>query len=162
MAKMREWLSECDDCIPFSGEPTEYTPDLQDIEQSISEAADSAPGPDGVPFRAWKVLKSIAAPVLHSVAIQLTQSSPDAVASENPFFNEAFLTCLGKKAAFTQDGIGAVFLPSSTRPLSVVNADNRLVAAAFRIRISGKVEPWVSPQQRGFSKEDPCCRTSST
>ena len=101
-----------------------YVPDEADITKAIGEANDNAPGPDGVPFRAWKRVQHIAAPVMRAVAFQLTQMSPTELLETNAFFNEAFLICLGKKAAFSQEDIGSVFLPSSTRPLSVVNTDN--------------------------------------
>ena len=74
---------------------------------------------------------------------------PDNLIAANPFFNEAFLTCLGKKALFTDDTIGAVYLPSATRPLSVVNSDNRLLASGFLYKMRDIVEPWVSQSKRG-------------
>ena len=103
-----------------------------------------------MPFKAWKMIKAIAVPVLHAVAVQLVISRSTLVSNDNPFFNEAFLTCLGKKTAFVQDGIGSV--SSATRPLSVVNADNRLIASSVLKKASAKIEPWVSSNQRGFIK----------
>ena len=148
--RMAEWLSLCGDLIPFSGDASEYVSAEADITKAIREANDSAPGPDGVPFRAWKIVQHVAAPVMRAVAVQLTRMSPAELLETNAFFNEAFMICLGKKAAFSQEDIGSVFLPSSTRPLSVVNTDNRIVAAAFRIKISKVVEPWISQSQIGF------------
>ena len=148
--RMTEWLSMCNDPIPFTGDPTEFVPTEQDIGKAIDEAHESAPGPDGLPFKAWKIVRKIALPILGKAAEQLTRLNQDQMEAMNPFFNEAFLTCLGKKAAFSQEGIGSVFAPDATRPLSVVNTDNRLMASAFRIKVSDIVEPWISPAQRGF------------
>ena len=54
-----------------------------------------------------------------------------------------------KKPSFTI-GSENVFEVSATRPLSVVNTDNRILANALRLTITPKAETWVSPQQRGF------------
>ena len=45
---------------------------------------------------------------------------------------------------------GELFLPSRTRPLSVVNTDNRLVANAYRFMLEPILNRWVSDMQRGF------------
>ena len=39
-----------------------------------------------------------------------------------------------------------------TRPLNVVNTDNRLIANAVRLHVEPLLEQWVSPMQQGFLK----------
>ena len=94
----------------------------------------------------------MAAPALQAAVAQLISISPSDLSVAHRFFNEAFLTCLAKKAAFTQEDIGSVSTPVATRPLSVVDSDNRLIAGAFRAKIKRIIEPWVSAVQRGFIK----------
>ena len=40
--------------------------------------------------------------------------------------------------------------PSATRPLSVVDSSNRIIAAAFKVALERKANLWVSSNQRGF------------
>ena len=46
--------------------------------------------------------------------------------------------------------MGTYYNPESTRPLSIVNTDNRLVANAARLRWEGVLQDWVSEHQQGF------------
>ena len=147
--KLQQWLSQFNERLPFSGDPAEYTPSLLEVENSIKLARETAPGPDGIPVRVWKRLSSFAAPIFQKVLGSLFFLSEQEVAEAYPLFNEAFLTCLGKKPSFTI-GSENVFEVSATRPLSVVNTDNRILANALRLTITPKAETWVSPQQRGF------------
>jgi hypothetical protein len=72
----------------------------------------------------------------------------DAVRPEN--FNYAFLVCLAKGSG-QMDLEGTVFHEASeTRPLSIVDAANRIIASAFRIALERNVADWVSDMQRGF------------
>ena len=146
------WLSRISQRLPFTGSASEYSPTVSDVDEAIKQAGESAPGPDGIPSRVWKSLRSISAPLFQKVLLQLMTISPEELRAKSPHFNEAFLCCLGKKSIFT-DVFGHVFTPSGTRPLSVVNSDNRILANAMRIRISPFLESWVSSAQRGFIKE---------
>lgn len=149
---LERWLSRIGTTLPFSGANAEYTPSLTDVEEAIQESRDSAPGPDKIPARAWKRLRELAAPLLHQVLLQLRTTSADQLRSVAPHFNEAFLSCLGKKPVCSDEEHGHVFTPSGTRPLSVVNADSRILASALRRRISPLMEGWISGAQRGFIK----------
>ena len=65
-------------------------------------------------------------------------------------FNESLLCCLPKKAGrTTEDGEG-VFEPGETRPLSITNTDNRLIANAYRLRWEPIIAPGIAREQRGF------------
>ena len=45
---------------------------------------------------------------------------------------------------------GAYFRPSDTRPLSIVNCDNRVVASAIRWRWEANLDGFIRQRQRGF------------
>ena len=55
-----------------------------------------------------------------------------------------------KKPSGSDPIVGDYYLPSATRPLSLVNTDNRLIASALRIAIEPAVEMVISSMQRGF------------
>ena len=45
---------------------------------------------------------------------------------------------------------GDVYSPGKTRPLSIVNTDNRIIANAYRLMMEPIVIKWVSDMQKGF------------
>ena len=57
-----------------------------------------------------------------------------------------------KKRSGTHEALGDYYEAPSTRPLSIVNTDNRLLANAARIRWEPILSKWVSAPQRGFLK----------
>jgi len=136
---LSHWLSRHKEKLQFSGDPAEFLPSVADVERALDEASDSSPGPDGIPPRVWRLLRSIVGPLFCDLANTLCSSSPEEINLAAPDFNHAFLCCLGKKPKFS-DEVGYVFAPASTRPLSVVNSDNRILANIFRLKISPILE----------------------
>ena len=65
-------------------------------------------------------------------------------------FSQAFLCCLPKKVSGNCAVHGDFYDPQNTRPLSLVNTDNRLIANALRLVIEPLANEWVSKMQRGF------------
>ena len=60
--------------------------------------------------------------------------------------------CLPKKPSGVDEDGHTYFDPSATRPLSLVNTDNRLLAAAARYKWEHMLGSRVHPAQRGFIK----------
>ena len=50
-------------------------------------------------------------------------------------FNLGLLVCLGKKASMHSAETGYAFKTENTRPLSIVNTDNRLMANSYRLKL---------------------------
>ena len=71
-----------------------WTPSEEDVESAIAHCDHSAPGPDGIPFAAFKAVPKLAAKVLHQVITAMI-SDPDFDAPE--YFNRAWLALLPKK-----------------------------------------------------------------
>jgi hypothetical protein len=67
-------------------------------------------------------------------------------------YNVGNLVCLGKKPAGNDPVEGDFFTPEGTRPLAIVNCDNRIVASAARIRWEELLTNWVGMEQQGFLK----------
>ena len=67
-----------------------------------------------------------------------------------PDFNQAILVCLPQKPTITTADGTQAFHSNNTRPLAISNTDNRLLAAACRIRWEGLAKDAVHQHQRGF------------
>eukprot|EP00959_Pyramimonas_sp_CCMP1952_P131244 2743955-Pyramimonas_sp.AAC.1 len=65
-------------------------------------------------------------------------------------FNESLIFFIPKKVSGFDDRWGEFYDPEHTRPITVTNFDNRILASAVRRRIEPILAKWVSPQQRGF------------
>ena len=64
-----------------------------------------------------------------------------------------YLRVCRKKPTFTHPGLGDVYAGEDTRPLSLVNADNRIIASAARIRWEHTLgTKYISRMQQGFLK----------
>ena len=111
------------------------TPDIDAIKEAIKLSNNSSPGPDGISFAAWRAAPDLAAPVLHNVlsAIMRGHTPPEG-------FNHGLLFLLPKKLTG---------LVSDTRPLSVTNTDNRLLAATVARAIMPSVVDLINPSQKG-------------
>ena len=113
-------------------------PTVGQIEQSITESGNSCFGPDGIPFSAWRAVKQHAAPVLHLVLMAICEG---ALPPEG--FNHGLLFLIPKKGTL---------LPSDTRPISVTNTDNRIMAKAIVGVITPALLYILHPSQKGFVK----------
>ena len=111
-------------------------PSLADVRGALSRTNDSACGPDGVPFAAWRAVTTLSAPLLLSAlqALHRGQLPP-------PGFNLGILFLIPKKLTG---------LISDTRPISVTNTDNRILAAVMASAIMPAINELVHPSQRGF------------
>ena len=104
----------------------------------------SAPGPDGVPFSAFTATMELSFPILWGCAADLLQGG-----SPPPDFNHANLILLPKKPSVEVDGV-KWFAPKDTRPLSIVNSDNRILANIFREVLGKFASKFCRKEQRGF------------
>jgi exonuclease III len=128
-----------------------------DVRRAVSMAGSSSPGPDGIPYSAWRLLGPLAIDVLHGALTELSaeqgQESLLAAfpgdADGNTAFNEATMVFIPKKVSREAQGI-RYNEPGDARPLSIVNTDNRLMANAVRLRVEPLLAKAVSPAQRGF------------
>ena len=132
----------------------------EDVAEAIANTKNTMPGPDRIPYMAWKALGDLGIDTLFEAASALQEPGATEflrgcsgeVETDEHEFNLAILCCLPKKPTGTDPEIGQYFAAEATRPLAIVNTDNRLIASAFRIRWEPALEPWVSHMQRGFLK----------
>jgi hypothetical protein len=128
-----------------------------DVRRAIAMAGSSSPGPDGIPYSAWRRLGPLAVDVLHGALTELSaEEGQDSLlaafpldSSGNTVFNEATMVFIPKKVDHEAHGI-RYNEPNEVRPLSIVNTDNRLMANAVRLRVEPLLAKAISPAQRGF------------
>lgn len=111
-------------------------PTIELIEQVILDMGDSSPGPDGVPFSAYKRSLLTSAPVF----LQAVQDLLDGL-TPPPGFNGGLLYLLPKK------GLGTI---EDTRPIVVSNTENRIIATVFNRMIIDALSDIIDPDQKGF------------
>ena len=106
------------------------------IDAAIKMTNDSTSGPDGVPYRVYRILAGTVSPILSKVARKLATevSAPGG-------FNHALLYLLEKKPSG---------LPEDTRPLSVTNADNRIIAIALKNVLHDPIKNMINARGIAF------------
>jgi hypothetical protein len=121
----------------------------KDITRALDNSADTRPGPDGIPYRAWRALGPLSIATLWSAARRLEQplnpKNPDHQA-----FNGSILCCLPKVGSSVHEDGREIHKASETRPLTITDCSNRLIANAYRYRWEGLIAPIIDASQRGF------------
>ena len=125
-----------------------WTLTREHIVESIRRSHETSPGPDGIPYKAYKKLGSYGVGFLLDVAEDLQE--PHAGSAKLASFNHAILCCLPKTTSWTDPVLGDIHAAKHTRPLSILNTDNCLIANAYRILLEPVMNKWVSHMQRGF------------
>ncbi len=157
---MKRWIQEdIGDDIPFAGiDVQEWMVDMDTLKKVIRRAGNSAPGPDGIPYKAWQALGDLGLQVLFGVLGEignedlnelLKEGDVDAGEGEHSF-NLGLMIFLPKKISGTDPLMGDYYTPNDVRPLMVVNTDNRLLANALRHKWEPMLDRWISANQQGF------------
>ena len=131
----KTWLKFYTNTIPPPLMPN--IPNIDDAEEAIAATNDSCPGPDGIPFSAYRAIRRYAAPVLVNLFKALTEEE----ANIPDDFNHGLLFLIPK----TDSG-----LPLDTRPISVTNSINRLIAKLAVTAITPAVQHLIEKAQKGF------------
>ena len=125
-----------------------------DLERSIRQSKNSAPGPDGLPHKVWRELGDFGATVLWDAMKELHETNASHILNEaydkDHEFNEGIMVCLPKTATGATDDGEDIYDAANTRPLAIGNTDNRLMCGAARLRWETIFCEWVSPCQKGF------------
>ena len=112
----------------------------------IAHIRNTAPGPDGIPYAAYKKCLDLCLPIFVDAWGWLWEGS-GAIPQD---FNHATMACLPPKASGTDPALEDFYAPENTRPLSIVNTDNRIIAAAMKRGLEKSADDWVSQAQQGF------------
>ena len=120
-----------------------YMNKLQDlITRSIRRTNNSAAGPDGVPYAAYRKTIELSSRALTDAMEHMYHGGPLRTIDGQPFIPEhlsyVIMVCLPKKVAGAHPQFGDLYTSENTRPLSIVNTDNRILAIAGQIRIESR------------------------
>ena len=144
---LNRWLRDLPDKLPPAADACWHIT-KEHVLESVRRSHETSPGPDGIPYKAFKKLGLYAVEYLFDAAEDLQED--DVNTAEIASFNHAILCCLPKVASKVDPLHGDIHQASQTRPLSVVNTDNRLIANAYRIMMEPIMNGWVSDMQQGF------------
>ncbi len=111
-------------------------PSVDDITDAINNTSNSCPGPDGIPFAYYRAFAGDIAPLLHAILLDMANGGPPP-----PGFNFASLFLIPQNSSLNVE---------DTRPISVTNADNRIIARALTIAITPAVQATLHRNQKGF------------
>lgn len=135
---------------PLLGLPPGLRLRRRHIKRAIKLTGNTAPGPDGIPFKVWRIFDDL---LFNAFRGLIAEDALDELAALGFDFNESLLHLLPKKAVgSTAEGV-PVYNASVTRPLNVVNTDNRIIASAVRLVLEPVLAPSITPDQRGFLSE---------
>lgn len=143
---------------PLDPDESRWRITKKDVEWAIKHARSTSPGPDGISSHMWRRMGRTANKVLYEVASdmqhqdfndQLIQAYSDRRPGEHEF-NTNLLFCIPKKPTLIDQAAGPVYKADGTRPISVADFTNRIIAAAFKRRWEPILGKWVSEEQRGF------------
>ena len=113
-------------------------PEIEDHAARIKHAVHSACGEDGIPYFAWRRLGKFGAECLFQVTKALMHEQgvdqlkeayrdEEGVVEGGHNFKTSLLCSLPKKVSGRDDEKGEFYDPGNSRPLSIVNMDNRLM-----------------------------------
>lgn len=117
---------------------------LQIVREAIVRTTESTPGPDGVPYSAWRVVAGEVAPLVHRALVALA-GEVEELPEEANLSSMVFLPKappLGDIEVFTSD-------LSALRPLTLTDTLPKVLALAANDRLSALAAVIVLGQQRG-------------
>jgi hypothetical protein len=120
---------------------------FEEFVEIVRKLPDTACGPDGVPYSAWRHASNQALFVLYRLYCSLFTQDP--VAED---FNYSWLVLLAKGANDDDDTIVAR-CAEETRPVSLANSDSKICELALDKPLAGALATWASEDQRGFLAE---------
>ena len=132
-----------------------------DVKNAVKTARDSMPGPDGIPSKAYKILGDEAIDILYDAIGVLGRSNSgdtirkayaDRCVEDSHDFNASLLCCLPKKPHGVDPEAGEYYAGEDTRPLALVNVENRIIASAARLCWEPILAKFISKNQQGFLK----------
>jgi len=140
----REWLQRIRN--KFKVDAGALKPSIKDAKDAIDMMSPSASGPDGVPFECYKAARDLAAEVFFEVATSMING--EEIPDES--FNHAFMICLPKDHECVNSDGTRVYAPSCTRPISIVDTANRILACIFKLALERAIGHRISTAQKGF------------
>jgi hypothetical protein len=121
-----------------------WVADKEGFFEVMAKPRDSAPGPDGIPFGAWRAAGPKLFDVMFNAFSSFMQGAP---LPEG--FNECNLAFI-PKGEDPNDAHLVARTPNTTRPISLSNTDSKYFALALNRPLAEAAKVTVHPRQRGF------------
>jgi hypothetical protein len=143
--KLREmWLEQVKSRLKTS--LAELRPTSEDVEKVFKHLRESAAGPDGISSGMYMPLRNLAPEVF----LRVVNGMLDGQTTFDDAFNHAFLCCIPKSSDEQVDGGTPVYTAGNTRPISIVDAANRIIAAILCVDLERCVGSINTDMQKGF------------
>eukprot|EP00959_Pyramimonas_sp_CCMP1952_P240441 5024835-Pyramimonas_sp.AAC.1 len=117
-------------------------PGIEELQAAAKLASDSAPGPDGLPFRAW-VRSDGSIEILHALLHSVAHGGPI------PHDLNCALTAMLPKGNEPMGNYECPRSPDCLRPLAMKSSDIKIIASAAN-RILSSVASNTEEEQQGF------------
>jgi hypothetical protein len=133
--------------LRFAAPPLDFTPKpfiLEEFTEMISRTGNSAAGPDGIAYAAWRCAPPLCTLALHEVYLDLLSGSPPPAG-----FNSTTMVFIPKPSGDPLECLCAR-APNALRPISLANTDNKVIAMAFAKPLGEAAERWCTGNQFGF------------
>jgi hypothetical protein len=140
-----QWLQEMRG--KFKVGVDQLRPSRELIRKVIQNAHPSACGPDAIPFEVFKRSLSISVELFYDVANAMLDGD-----KPGDDFNLAYMICIPKAPDGKLEDGTSCYAAAGTRPLSIVDAANRILAAIFQCTLELAVASRISNAQKGFVK----------
>lgn len=119
-------------------------PNGENFQDMVDHCGDAAPGPDGIPKAGWRATRGWGATTLHSLGMLLTTGVLPPIS-----YNDGQQVFITKGEDEEDDKLVSRF-PSETRPLTLKNDDNKIIAATFNFSAKQVLKKGACWIQRGF------------
>ena len=119
-------------------------PSIDNIEKTIGKLAHSAPGPDGIPYGAWKMAGTSGATSIWSLLCWCASGGM------LPMSMTCSLMVFLPKDVACDEGCELTRNASSTRPLGLKNTDLKIIGAALSWSVGPVIRAEAHAAQRGF------------
>ena len=118
------------------------------VRQVIKDCGNSSPGPDAIPFEVYKALGEEAVELFWEAAMAMI----DGAGCPGEDFNKALMVCIPKAADGATEDSTPYYSPGGTRPISIVDASNRILASIFCVVLEKRIGHRLHHAQKGFLK----------
>jgi hypothetical protein len=137
----------CDESSDFLKSCLEdVAPTADDARNALRHSPNTGVGPDGISYSVWRGLGEFTIQLIMAIIVYLMCAS----AEVPPWFNLAFMNFIPKDpSGHTAYGV-PYYSPDCTRPLSLADTINKLIANTVRIALERFASSRISPFQRGF------------
>jgi hypothetical protein len=125
--------------VPLAPDLSATPFDRDDIIASMRRQ-DSAPGPDGICYSAWKAAGTVGIDILHNTIMELWNGG-----APPPSFRRSLMTFLPKSDS---QAVG----PHELRPLALCDSDYKIIMGCINYRLALHLPDYVDDRQRGFMR----------